>query len=143
MIGFESMVNCDDEFLFFECMVLNFFGVIVEDRVWYKMKISIIVDYYYIIYKIGYFVFYDLYFDCFMLFYFGLGYFVSSYEWEEIIFLLLEMKVLIISIGYMQFDMEWDVEWVNKIFKGEFDVFLELGENMFCSLRWDLNDMDF
>lgn len=107
------------------------------------MKISIIVDYYYIFYKIGYFYFYDFYFDCFVMFYFGLGYLVSFYEWVEMFFMFLEIKVFIIVIGYMQEDMECDVVWVNKIVYGEFDMFLEFGENWFCSFWWDLNDFDF
>ncbi|KAI1037151.1 hypothetical protein LB503_009069 [Fusarium chuoi] len=64
------------------------------------------------------------------------------HEWEETLPLLLETKIPIISTGYTQFDMERDVEWVNKKSKGEFDILLQPGENVFRSLRWDLNDMD-
>jgi splicing suppressor protein 51 len=142
MIGPESMANRDDEFPLPERTASNPFGAIVEDRVWYKMKISTIVDYYHTIHKTGHFAPYDPYFDCFMLFHPGLGHPASSHEWEETIPLLLETKVPIISTGYTQFDMERDVEWVNKTSKGEFDVLLEPGENTFRSLRWDLNDMD-
>ena len=141
-IGPESMANRDDEFPLPERTPSNPFGAIVEDRVWYKMKISTIVDYYHTIHKTGHFAPYDPYFDCFMLFHPGLGHPASSHEWEETLPLLLETKVPIISTGYTQFDLERDVEWVHKKSAGEFDILLEPGENIFRSLRWDLNDMD-
>ncbi|KAL6356171.1 hypothetical protein LRP88_09762 [Fusarium phalaenopsidis] len=141
-IGPESMANRDDEFPLPERTPSNPFGAVVEDRVWYKMKISTIVDYYHTIHKTQHFAPYDPYFDCFVLFHPGLGHPASSHEWEETLPLLLETKVPIISTGYTQFDMERDVEWVNKKSKGEFDILLQPGENVFRSLRWDLNDMD-
>ncbi|PHH91552.1 hypothetical protein CDD83_37 [Cordyceps sp. RAO-2017] len=141
-IGPESMANRDDEFPLPQRTPSNPFGTIVEDRVWYKMKISTIVDYYHTIHKTGYFAPYDPYFDCFVLFHPGLGHPASSHEWEETLPQLLETKIPIISTGYTQFDLERDVEWVHKTSKGEFDVLLEPGENRFRSLRWDLNDMD-
>ncbi|QPH01259.1 hypothetical protein C2857_005458 [Epichloe festucae Fl1] len=141
-IGPESMANRDDEFPLPERTPSNPFGAVVEDRVWYKMKISTIVDYYDTIHKTGHFAPYDPYFDCFVLFHPGLGHPASSHEWEETLPLLLETKVPIISTGYTQYDLERDVEWVRKKSGGEFDVLLEPGENIFRSLRWDLNDMD-
>ena len=56
--------------------------------------------------------------------------------------LLLETKVPIISTGYTDVDVKRDVEWVKKKSGGEFDMLLEPGENIFRSLRWDLDDMD-
>ncbi|ODA80043.1 hypothetical protein RJ55_03001 [Drechmeria coniospora] len=141
-VGPESMANRDDEFPLPARTASNPFGAVVEDRVWYKMKISTIVDYYHTIHKTGYFAPHDPYFDCFVLFHPGLGHPASTHEWEETLPLLLETKVPIISTGYTQFDLERDVEWVHKKSKGEFDVLLEPGENIFRSLRWDLNDMD-
>ncbi|GFP52230.1 protein MSS51, mitochondrial [Trichoderma asperellum] len=141
-IGPESMANRDDEFPLPERTPSNPFGTVVEDRVWYNMKISTIVDYYHTIHKTGHFAPYDPYFDCFVLFHPGLGHPASSHDWEETLPLLLETKVPIISTGYTQVDMERDVEWVNKKSGGEFDVLLEPGENTFRSLRWDLDDMD-
>ncbi|KAL3589157.1 translational activator for mitochondrial COX1 [Fusarium poae] len=141
-VGPESMANRDDEFPLPERTPSNPFGAVVEDRVWYKMKISTIVDYYHTIHQTQHFAPYDPYFDCFVLFHPGLGHPASSHEWEETLPLLLETKVPIISTGYTQFDMERDVEWVNKKSKGEFDILLQPGENTFRSLRWDLNDMD-
>ncbi|KOS18323.1 Protein MSS51 [Escovopsis weberi] len=141
-IGPESMANRDDEFPLPERTPSNPFGMVVEDRVWYKMKISTIVDYYHTIHKTGYFAPYDPYFDCFVLFHPGLGHPASSHEWEETLPLLLETKVPIISTGYTKLDLERDVEWVKEKAAGEFDILLEPGENKFRSLRWDLNDMD-
>ncbi|KAM5351362.1 hypothetical protein ACJ41O_004085 [Fusarium nematophilum] len=141
-VGPESMANRDDEFPLPERTPSNPFGAVIEDRVWYKMKISTIVDYYHTIHKTQHFAPYDPYFDCFVLFHPGLGHPASSHEWEETLPLLLETKVPIISTGYTQFDMERDVEWVNKKSNGEFDILLKPGENIFRSLRWDLNDMD-
>jgi mitochondrial splicing suppressor protein 51 len=141
-IGPESMANRDDEFPLPERTPSNPWGTVVEDRVYYKMKFSTIVDYYHTIHKTGYFAPHDPYFDCFVLFHPGLGHPASSHEWEETLPLLLETKVPIISTGYTQFDLERDVEWVKKKSAGEFDVLLEPGENKFRSLRWDLNDMD-
>lgn len=136
------MANRDDEFPLPERTPSNPFGAIVEDRVWYKMKISTIVEYYHTIHKTGHFAPYDPYFDCFVLFHPGLGHPASSHEWEDTLPLLLDTKVPIISTGYTQFDLERDVEWVHKKSRGEFDILLEPGENVFRSLRWDLNDMD-
>ncbi|KAL6791838.1 zinc-finger of mitochondrial splicing suppressor 51 domain-containing protein [Trichoderma sp. SZMC 28012] len=141
-IGPESMANRDDEFPLPERTPSNPFGTIVEDRVWYNMKISTIVDYYHTIHKTGHFAPYDPYFDCFMLFHPGLGHPASSHDWEETLPLLLETKVPIISTGYTQVDLDRDVEWVKKKSGGEFDILLEPGENKFRSLRWDLDDMD-
>jgi len=142
MIGPESMANRDDEFPLPERTASNPFGAIVEDRISHKMKISTIVDYYHSIHQTGHFAPYDPYFDCFVLFHPGLGHPASSHEWEDTLPQLLETKVPIISTGYTQFDLERDVKWVNDKSKGEFDVLLEPGENIFRSLRWDLNDMD-
>ncbi|KGQ12534.1 hypothetical protein BB8028_0003g10870 [Beauveria bassiana] len=142
MIGPESMANRDDEFPLPERTPSNPFGAIVEDRVWYKMKISTIVDYYHTIHKTGHFAPYDPYFDCFVLFHPGLGHPASSHEWEETLPLLLETKVPIISTGYTQQDLDRDVQWVRNKSRGEFDILLEPGENNFRSLRWDLNDAD-
>ncbi|PTB59521.1 hypothetical protein M431DRAFT_491115 [Trichoderma harzianum CBS 226.95] len=141
-IGPESMANRDEEFPLPERTPSNPFGTIVEDRVWYNMKISTIVDYYHTIHKTGHFAPYDPYFDCFMLFHPGLGHPASSHDWEETLPLLLETKVPIISTGYTQVDLDRDVEWVKKKSGGEFDILLEPGENKFRSLRWDLDDMD-
>lgn len=141
-IGPESMANRDDEFPLPERTASNPFGTIVEDRVWHSMKISTIVDYYHTIHKTEHFAPYDPYFDCFVLFHPGLGHPASSHEWEETVPLLLDTKVPIISTGYTQFDMERDVEWVRQKSRGEFDILMEPGQNVFRSLRWDLNDLD-
>lgn len=140
-IGPESMANRDDEFPLPERVPHNPYGAIVE-RPWHSMKISTIVDYYHNIHKTGYFYPYDPYFDCFVLFHPGLGHPASSHEWAETIPMLLETKAPIIVTGYTQYDMERDIEWVNKTAAGEFDLLLKPGENMFRSLRWDMNDMD-
>ncbi|KAH7631756.1 zinc-finger of mitochondrial splicing suppressor 51-domain-containing protein [Sordaria sp. MPI-SDFR-AT-0083] len=116
-IGPESMMNRDDEFPLPPRTPSNPYGAVVEDRVWPTMKISTIVDYYHTIHKTGYFAPHDPYFDAFT-------------------------KAPIIATGYTQADMERDVEWVNKKAKGEFDILMEPGENIFRSLRWDLNDLD-
>ncbi|EGY14938.1 hypothetical protein VD0002_g3640 [Verticillium dahliae] len=141
-IGPESMANRDDEFPLPERTASNPFGMVVEDRVSSKMKISTIVDYYHTLHTAQYFAPYDPYFDCFVLFHPGLGHPASSHEWTETLPQLLETKVPIIATGYTQFDMERDIEWVRKTAAGEFDILLEPGENLFRSLRWDINDLD-
>ncbi|KAI1191626.1 putative mRNA processing protein [Nemania serpens] len=141
-IGPESMANRDDEFPLPPRTAVNPFGAIVEDRVWPTMKISTIVDYYHTLHRTGYFYPYDPYFDCFVLFHPGLGHPSSSHEWAETVPLLLETKAPIIVTGYTQLDMERDISWVNQTCRGEFDLLMEPGENIFRSLRWDLNDLD-
>ncbi|CAK7223477.1 translational activator for mitochondrial COX1 [Sporothrix eucalyptigena] len=141
-VGPESMTNRDDEFPLPPRTPENPFGAVVEDRIWPSMKISTIVDYYHTIHRTGHFYPYDPYFDCFMLFHPGLGHPASSHEWTETVPLLLETKAPIIVTGYTQYDMERDIEWVNKTARGEFDLLMQPGENIFRSLRWDLNDMD-
>lgn len=140
-IGPEAMANRDDEFPLPERVPSNPYGAVVE-RPWHNMKISTIVDYYHTIHRTGYFYPYDPYFDCFVLFHPGLGHPASSHEWAETLPMLLETKAPIIVTGYTQYDMERDIEWVNKQAAGEFDILLKPGENIFRSLRWDLNDMD-
>ncbi|KAI0016691.1 zinc-finger of mitochondrial splicing suppressor 51-domain-containing protein [Xylariomycetidae sp. FL0641] len=141
-IGPESMANRDDEFPLPPRTPSNPFGAVVEDRVWPTMKISTIVDYYHTIHKTGLFYPYDPYFDCFVLFHPGLGHPASSHEWSETVPLLLETKAPILVTGYTQYDMERDIKWVNNTCRGEFDMLMEPGENIFRSLRWDLNDLD-
>ena len=141
-IGPESMANRDDEFPLPPRTPSNPFGAIVEDRVWPTMKVSTIVDYYHTLHKAGHFYPYDPYFDCFVMFHPGLGHPASSHEWSETVPLLLETKAPIIVTGYTQYDMERDIEWVRKTCRGEFDMLMEPGENLFRSLRWDLNDLD-
>ncbi|KAI0530139.1 putative mRNA processing protein [Xylaria digitata] len=141
-IGPESMANRDDEFPLPPRTATNPFGAIVEDRVWPTMKISTIVDYYHTLHKTGHFYPYDPYFDCFVMFHPGLGHPASSHEWAETVPLLLETKAPILVTGYTQHDMERDIAWVNKTCHGEFDMLMEPGENIFRSLRWDLNDLD-
>ncbi|KAJ4424181.1 translational activator for mitochondrial COX1 [Gnomoniopsis sp. IMI 355080] len=140
-IGPESMANRDDEFPLPERVPSNPYGAVVE-RPYHNMKISTIVDYYHNIHRTGYFAPYDPYFDCFVMFHPGLGHPASSHEWSETLPMLLETKAPIIVTGYTQYDMERDIEWVNKTAAGEFDLLLKPGENLFRSLRWDLNDMD-
>ncbi|KAL7626277.1 translational activator for mitochondrial COX1 [Parahypoxylon ruwenzoriense] len=141
-IGPESMANRDDEFPLPPRTASNPFGAIVEDRVWPTMKISTIVDYYHTLHKTGQFYPYDPYFDCFVMFHPGLGHPASSHEWSETVPLLLETKAPIIVTGYTQYDMDRDIEWVKKTCGNEFDMLMEPGENIFRSLRWDLNDLD-
>ncbi|TRX91824.1 hypothetical protein FHL15_007377 [Xylaria flabelliformis] len=141
-IGPESMANRDDEFPLPPRTASNPFGAIVEDRVWPTMKISTIVDYYHTLHKTGHFYPYDPYFDCFVMFHPGLGHPASSHDWAETVPLLLETKAPILVTGYTQHDMERDIAWVNKTCHGEFDMLMEPGENIFRSLRWDLNDLD-
>lgn len=141
-IGPESMANRDDEFPLPERTPQNPFGMVVEDRVGQNLKISTIVDYYHTIHKTGYFTPYDPYFDCFVLFHPGLGHPASSHEWTETLPMLLETKLPIICTGYTQFDMQRDIDWIHETARGEFDMLLEPGENLFRSLKWDLNDLD-
>jgi splicing suppressor protein 51 len=141
-IGPESMANRDAEYPLPERTPSNPFGAVVEDRISSLMKVSTIVDYFHTIHDTGHFAPYDPYFDCFMLFHPGLGHPASSHEWEETLPKLLETKVPIICTGYTNSDMKRDNAWVEEQTKGEYDVLLEPGENVFRSLRWDMNDLD-
>ncbi|RHZ60733.1 uncharacterized protein CDV56_104904 [Aspergillus thermomutatus] len=141
-IGPESMANRDAEFPLPERTPENPFGGIVEDRLGGQLKITTYVDYFHTMYKAQYFQPFDPYLDCFVLFHPGLGHPASSHEWEETLPQLLETKVPIITTGYTQWDMERDIDWVREKCAGEFDILLEPGENIFRSLRWDLNDLD-
>lgn len=140
-IGPEAMANRDDEFPLPPRVPSNPYGAIVETP-HSNMKISTIVDYYQNIHRTGFFAPHDPYFDCFVMFHPGLGHPASSHEWAETVPMLLETKAPIIVTGYTQYDMERDISWVNKTCKGEFDLLMKPGENLFRSLRWDMNDMD-
>lgn len=141
-IGPESMANRDNEFPLPARTPSNPFGAVVEDRITNSLKISTFVEYYHTLHEAGQFYPYDPYFDCFMLFHPGLGHPASTHEWEQTIPLLLETKVPIFVTGYTQFDMDRDIEWVNKTVGGEVDLLMTPGENRFRSLRWDINDLD-
>ena len=136
------MANRDREFPLPERNPRNPFGAIVEDRISHQMKISTYVEYFHTLHQAGEFYPYDPYFDCFMLFHPGLGHPASSHEWEETLPQLLETKVPIICTGFTEWDMERDRKWVHDKVGGEMDVLMEPGENIFRSLRWDLNDLD-
>ncbi|KAH7406907.1 zinc-finger of mitochondrial splicing suppressor 51-domain-containing protein [Phaeosphaeria sp. MPI-PUGE-AT-0046c] len=141
-IGPESMANREKELPLPEKTPLNPFGAVIEDRISNAMKISTYVDYYHTLHKSGHFQPYDPYFDCFVVFHPGFGNPRSMHEWEETLPLLLETKCPIIATGYSPWDMQQDMDLLNKRFGNEMDVLLEPGENLFRSLRWDLNDLD-
>jgi mitochondrial splicing suppressor protein 51 len=141
-IGPESMANRDAEFPLPERTPGNPFGAVIEDRITSSIKISTFVEYYHTLHKTGHFYPYDPYFDCFVLFHPGLGHPASSHEWEETVPQLLETKVPILVTGYTQYDMERDFDWVKRTVGGEVDLLMAPGENLFRSLRWDLNDLD-
>lgn len=136
------MTNRDAEFPLPERTPSNPFGAVVEDRLGAQMKISTFVEYFHTLHEVGQFAPYDPYFDAFMLFHPGLGHPASSHEWESSIQPLLQTKVPIICTGYTEYDMQRDLDWVQKTVGGEMDVLLKPGENRFRSLRWDLNDLD-
>jgi mitochondrial splicing suppressor protein 51 len=142
LIGPESMTNRDAEFPLPERTPSNPFGEIIEDYFSHYMKISTYVDYFHNMHRTGHFYPYDPYFDAFVLFHPGLGHPASSHEWEETLPMLLETKCPIICTGYTAWDMQRDLEWVDKKAAGEYDLLMEPGENLFRSLRWDLNDQD-
>lgn len=141
-IGPESMANREKELPLPEKTPLNPFGAVIEDRISNAMKISTYVDYYHNIHKTGHFYPYDPYFDCFVVFHPGFGNSASAHEWEETLPLLLETKCPVIATGYSPWDMQQDVDFLQKRFGNEMDMLLEPGENLFRSLRWDLNDLD-
>lgn len=141
-IGPESMANRESELPLPERTPMNPFGAVVEDRISNAMKISTFVEYYHNMHKAQYFQPFDPYFDCFIAFHPGFGNPASMHEWEETLPLLLETKCPIIATGYSPWDMQQDVDLLNKRYGNEMDMLLEPGENKFRSLRWDLNDLD-
>lgn len=141
-IGPESMADRESEFPLPERTPANPFGGVVEARISSSMKISTFVEYFHTMHEAGHFAPYDPYFDVFMLFHPGLGHPNSSAEWASTLPKLLETKCPIICTGYTEWDMERDRKWVVEQAGGEMDVLLEPGENIFRSLRWDLNDLD-
>ncbi|KAF2466234.1 uncharacterized protein BDR25DRAFT_76790 [Lindgomyces ingoldianus] len=141
-IGPEAMVGRENELPLPDRTPLNPFGAVVEDRISNAMKISTYVEYYHTLHKTGYFYPYDPYFDCFVLFHPGFGNPVSMHEWAETLPLLLETKCPIIATGYSPWDMKQDVDYLEKRFGNEMDMLLKPDENLFRSLRWDLNDYD-
>ncbi|CAI6336567.1 unnamed protein product [Periconia digitata] len=141
-IGPESMANREKELPLPERSAGNPFGAVVEDRISNAMKISTFVEHYHNIHKTGHFYPYDPYFDCFVCFHPGFGNPASMHEWEETIPLLLETKVPIIATGYSPWDMEQDVKHLENRYGNEMDMLLTPGENIFRSLRWDMNDLD-
>lgn len=141
-IGPESMTNRDAEFPLPERTPSNPFGELIEADFSADMKISTYVDYFHNIHRTGYFGPYDPYFDVFVMFHPGLGHPASSHEWEATLPMLLETKCPIISTGYTEWDMKRDIDWVEKTAHGEYDLLMNPGENIFRSLRWDLNEQD-
>lgn len=141
-IGPESMVGRERELPLPDRTASNPFGAVTEDRLSSEMKISTFVEYYQTMHQTGYFEPYDPYFDAFVLFHPGLGHPASSQDWELAVRQMLETKVPILCTGFTQWDMQRDLDWVQKTMGGEVDVLMNPGENIFRSLRWDLNDDD-
>lgn len=141
-IGPESMANREHEFPLPPRTPENPFGAVVEDRLGGQMKISTYVEYYHTLHEAQVFQPFDPYFDAFVLFHPGLGHPASSHEWQQTLPQLLATKVPIICTGYTDFDMQRDISWVQEQAQGEADLLLRPGENLFRSLRWDLNDAD-
>ncbi|KAI5292814.1 translational activator for mitochondrial COX1 [Ascosphaera atra] len=136
------MANRADEFPLPERTPENPFGAIVEDHLGEQMKITTYVDYFHTMYTANLFQPFDPYLDFFMLFHPGLGHPASSHEWAETLPQLLETKVPIIATGYNESDIKRDMAWVMDRSGGEVDVLLEPGENIFRSLRYEMNDLD-
>lgn len=141
-IGPESMANRDAEFPLPERGASNPFGELIEADFSTRMKMSTYVDYFHTMHAASMFYPYDPYFDAFVLFHPGLGHPASSHEWAETLPALLETKCPIICTGYTEWDMQRDREWVDKTVRGEYDLLMKPGENLFRSLRWDINDLD-
>ena len=141
-IGPEAMTNRDGEFPLPERTPLNPFGGLTEPKITPQMKFTTYVEYFHTMHNAQAFAPYDPYFDCFVLFHPGLGHPASSHEWAETLPQLLETKVPVLCTGYTEWDMQRDWEWVMEKMKGEVDLLMEPGENIFRSLRWDLNDQD-
>ncbi|KAI4210834.1 MAG: hypothetical protein LQ351_006329 [Letrouitia transgressa] len=142
LIGPEAMVRRESEFPLPDRSGRNPHGGVVEDQLGSLIKITTYTDYYHDMHRTQYFQPYDPYFDCFVLFHPGLGHPASSHEWEETLPQLLETKVPIICTGYTEWDMIRDKEWVEEKMKGEVDLLMHPRENIFRSLKWDLNDLD-
>jgi len=119
----------------------NPFGMMFE-RPHARLKISSVNEYFHTMHRTGVFAPYDPYFDVFVLFHPGLGHPGGMAEWEDTLPMLLETKCPIIVTGYTKEDMDRDVKWVHERCKGEFDVLMEPGPNIFSSQRWDLNEID-
>lgn len=141
-IGPESMANREREFPLPERTASNPFGGVVEARISHRIKVTTYVDYFHTMHAASHFAPYDPYFDVFVLFHPGLGHPASSHEWADTLPQMLETKCPIICTGYTEWDMQRDRAWVEEQAGGEMDVLLEPGENIFRSLRWDLNDLD-
>lgn len=141
-IGPEAMANRERELPLPERTPLNPFGAVIEDRISNALKISTYVDYYETLHKAQHFQPFDPYFDCFIVFHPGFGNAATQHEWAETLPLLLETKCPIIATGYSPWDLEQDLEFLDQRYGNEMDVLLEPGENLFRSLRWDLNDLD-
>lgn len=141
-IGPESMANREREFPLPERNARNPFGALTEDIMLHQMKFTTYVDYYHTLHEAKHFQPFDPYFDLFVLFHPGLGHPASAHEWQSTLPQLLETKVPIICTGYTPQDMERDRTWVEEKVGGEMDVLMTPDENIFRSLRWDLNDYD-
>jgi splicing suppressor protein 51 len=141
-IGPEAMANRAKEYPLPERTATNPFGAVVEDRISNALKISTFTEYYHDMHKADYFSPIDPYFDCFVCFHPGFGNPASLHEWEETLPLLLETKVPIIATAYSPSDLEQDLNLLQTRYGNDLDVLLEPGENIFRSLRWDLNDLD-
>lgn len=122
----------------------NPFGGYTEDRINpdKMMKLITYKERYQTMHDAQYFHPFDPYFDCFVLFHPGLGHPASSHEWQDALPQLLATKCPIICTGYSQWDMERDRKWVHEQSNGEYDVLITPGENLFRSLKWDLNDLE-
>lgn len=114
----------------------------ISHRIDNRMIFTYYTDYFHVLHEAQDLFPYDPYLDCFFLFHPGLGAPEAMDQWEKSVPGLLESKCPIFVTGFHESDSNRDWEWLMSKYSDELDVLLEPTENIFKSLKWELNDLN-
>ncbi|KAF5116205.1 hypothetical protein DV454_001838 [Geotrichum candidum] len=114
----------------------------ISHRIDNRMTFTYYTNYFHVLHEAQDLFPYDPYQDCFFLFHPGLGAPEAMDQWEKSLPGLLESKCPVFVTGFHESDSNRDWEWLNKKFGNEMDVLMEPTENIFKSLKWEVNDLD-
>lgn len=114
----------------------------ISHRIDNRMTFTYYTNYFHVLHEAQDLFPYDPYQDCFFLFHPGLGAPEAMDQWEKSVPGLLESKCPVFVTGFHESDSNRDWEWLNSKFGDEMDVLMEPTENIFKSLKWELNDLD-
>lgn len=114
----------------------------ISHRIDNRMIFTYYTDYFHVLHEAKDLFPYDPYMDVFFLFHPGLGAPEAMDQWEKSLPGLLESKCAIFSTGFHDADLKRDWDWLTSKYGDELDILMEPTENIFGSLKWEVNDLN-